>query len=282
MILFKTIEKINNFIKTQQKNGLKIGFVPTMGALHSGHISLINTSKNQCDITICSIFVNPTQFNNPSDFEKYPITINEDINILLDAECDVLFLPTIAQMYPDGIEKNKLIDYNLNNLDKILEGEFRPGHFQGVANVVYKLLKAVPCNKLFMGAKDYQQCMVVAALIKNQNIGTELIICPTLREQNGLAKSSRNMRLSAQAKETAKVIYECLNYLKNNQVNLSYDTCLKTCEQMLVNAGLEKEYIILANANSLQVLTEFSKTEKMLVLVAAYCEGVRLIDNMEI
>jgi pantoate--beta-alanine ligase len=282
MILFKTIEKIKSFIETEQKNGKTVGFVPTMGALHEGHISLITTSRNQCDITICSIFVNPTQFNNSSDFDKYPITINEDINLLLDARCDVLFLPSVAEMYPNGIEKNKLTDYNLNNLDKILEGEFRPGHFQGVANIVHKLLKAVPCKKLFMGAKDYQQCMVVDQLIKDQKINTELIKCPTLREQNGLAKSSRNMRLSAVGKEKAKVIYECLLYLKSNQNELSFEKCLETCDVMLQNASLEKEYIILANAQNLIKFNEFTRNEKMVILLAAYCEGVRLIDNMEL
>jgi pantoate--beta-alanine ligase len=282
MKIFKTIADIRFYINNEIKSNKSIGFVPTMGALHSGHISLINNAKSQCDIVICSVFVNPTQFNNPSDFEKYPITLDSDIVMLQAANCNALFAPNVIEMYPEGIAKQNLKHYNLNDLDTQLEGAFRPGHFQGVANIVHKLLNAVPCNSIFMGAKDYQQCKVVQQLLYTENINTQLIICPTLRENNGLAKSSRNMRLSNQAKLDAKVIFECLNYYNNNKNTLSFDTCKKHCDSLLMHAKLIPEYTILANANTLQELSEFDTSIKMVVLIAAYCEEVRLIDNMEL
>jgi pantoate--beta-alanine ligase len=282
MKIFKTIADTHFYIVNATKSNKTIGFVPTMGALHSGHISLIAMAQQQCDVVICSIFVNPTQFNNPADFEKYPITLDNDIAMLAAANCDALFAPNVLEMYPEGIAKQNLKVYDLNNLDTKLEGAFRPGHFQGVANIVHKLLKAVPCNYLYMGAKDYQQCMVVQQLIDVEKIKTQLIICPTLREANGLAKSSRNMRLSANAKQEAKVIFECLHFYKNNKTKLSFKACKQQCDMMLLKVGLEPEYTILANATTLTEMDNFDEKEKMVVLMAAYCEDVRLIDNMVI
>ncbi|MFM2385624.1 MAG: hypothetical protein RL660_381 [Bacteroidota bacterium] len=280
MLIFKEAADLHKYIDNQLVKGKAIGFVPTMGALHEGHISLINTSKKACELTVCSIFVNPTQFNNASDFAKYPITITEDIDLLSQANCDVLYLPSVEDVYPNGTDK--LTNYDLAGLDTRLEGEFRPGHFQGVANVVHRLLNAVQPHQLFMGIKDYQQCKVVQQLLKVANIPTELVICPTLREASGLAMSSRNQRLSEQGKAKSAIIYKALNFIKQAQHQQSFEALAQQYNQMLTSEGLEPEHLILAESTYLQVLPDFNKASKMVLLTAAFCEGVRLIDNLEI
>jgi pantoate--beta-alanine ligase len=281
MQIVRDSKKLKSTIAAAFKDNSSIGFVPTMGALHEGHISLIAASKKENKVTICSIFVNPVQFNNPEDFAKYPITLEQDINILTKAGCDLLFIPDVANMYPEGIEKAKMKIYDLNGLDTHLEGAARPGHFQGVALVVDRLLKMVEPNSIYMGIKDYQQCMVVRCLIEHEQIPTTLKICDTLREKTGLAMSSRNARLSYEAKEKAKVIHACLLLLRDNCKNQHYNMLKIKCAFMLKAEGLELEYITLAHAYSLKELAEFN-AEPMVVLIAAHLEGVRLIDNMVI
>ena len=193
MIIFKKAADIHNFLSNKREENQSIGFVPTMGALHEGHISLIIKSKSANSLTICSIFVNPTQFNNPMDFEKYPITIDSDITMLEEAGCDILFLPSTDEIYPKEFIK---INYELGYLESILEGKYRPGHFQGVCMVVERLLRIIPCNILYLGQKDYQQCMVIEKMISLRNMDVDLVIAPTVRESDGLAMSSRNRRLS--------------------------------------------------------------------------------------
>jgi pantoate--beta-alanine ligase len=280
MVVAKSQAELKNILENQLFKDKTIGFVPTMGALHSGHISLIQTCKKQTDVSICSIFVNPTQFNNPEDFNKYPITIENDIILLEAAECDILFLPTVADMYPEGLEKAKEFIYDIDGLDTHLEGEFRPGHFQGVCMIVHRLLKATQPHHLFMGAKDYQQCMVVKKLIDKNKLGVELHACPTLRADNGLALSSRNQRLSENGKLIANIIYDNLNYCKANQNDITFEQAKTHCDEALVTVGLKPEYLILAHAYSLAILTDFTKDAPMVVLAAAWLEGVRLIDNM--
>jgi pantoate--beta-alanine ligase len=278
MIVFTTALELTQYIDNQNLILKKIGFVPTMGALHKGHISLVNESKKDNDITIVSIFVNPTQFNNPEDFAKYPNTIVADKAKLIEASCEILFLPDVAEMYPLGT--NHLRHYDIDELDTHLEGEFRPGHFQGVCNVVHQLLLQTNPHYIYMGAKDYQQCMVVKKLIEVEKLPVQLHVCPTLREVSGLAMSSRNMRLSVEGKQTASIIYASLLHLKNNQKDFILQKTI--CEQWLLNAGFTLEYIILAHATDLKVLSDFDKAQPMVVLFAAWLEGVRLIDNMVI
>jgi pantoate--beta-alanine ligase len=282
MLIFKQQKDLLQYTDYQQSIGKKIGFVPTMGALHNGHISLIKDAQNHAYISVCSIFVNPTQFNNPADFAKYPITINQDIDLLTLANCDALYLPSVEDIYPEGIENSKTRTYDLNGLDTILEGAFRPGHFQGVANVVHRLLKACNADSVHMGAKDYQQCKVVQRLIEIENLKTKLIICPTLREKSGLAMSSRNARLSENGKAKSACIYQGLNLVASQQDYTTFATCSKQYQTLLAGNGLELEHLILAEQNSLQQLNEFDNTKKMVLLTAAFCEGVRLIDNLEI
>lgn len=277
MYIFKRIKELQFYLKSCQGS---IGFVPTMGALHEGHISLIQKSSSENDITVCSIFVNPTQFNDKKDFEKYPITIDEDIKLLIAAQTDVLFLPEVDEMYPKGIGHIEM--YAIGYLDTILDGAFRPGHFNGVCNIVHRLLDAVQPLNLYMGEKDFQQCLVVAQLIEQIGSKVNLITCPTLREQDGLAMSSRNRRLSAAGRQQATAIYTVLKTLREQQFMQSFATLQQQGLQYLQEKGFEPEYILLANASNLQLLDNFQTDCSMVVLVAAKLEGVRLIDNMRI
>src|SRR5690242_6983731 len=174
MIVFKKAADLSRHISLLKEENKTIGFVPTMGALHRGHLSLIEASKDQCDVTVCSIFVNPTQFNDPKDFEKYPITIEQDIKLLTQKDTDILFLPSVDEIYPDGV--HHLAIYDLGALETVLEGKYRPNHFQGVCQVMDRLLHIVQAEKLFMGRKDYQQCLVVSRLIEIKGIPTNLSI----------------------------------------------------------------------------------------------------------
>src|SRR6202012_2980545 len=211
MILFKKTGDLNRYLDQQRISGATIGFVPTLGALHAGHISLIDISKKTTTLTVCSIFVNPTQFNDPTDFQKYPITIEKDIILLENAGTDVLFLPELDEMYPDGTKN--LETYDLGPLETILEGKYRPGHFQGVCQVMRRLLEAVRPDHLFMGEKDYQQCMIVQRLLDLTKMNTILQPCPIVREPHGLAMSSRNLRLTPEERKRATAIYGALETL---------------------------------------------------------------------
>ena len=282
MIIFKYAEPLARYIQQQKDAAKQIGFVPTMGALHNGHIALIDQSKKDTSITVCSIFVNPTQFNNSSDYQLYPNTIEQDIARLEKAGCDVLFLPAIAEMYPQGT--TGLEHYDLGYLETLLEGKYRPSHFQGVCQVMYRLLSMVQPHKLFMGQKDYQQCMVVSRLLQLMQSPTELITCPTLREPDGLAMSSRNMRLSPEDRQKATTIYKCLTLIKQecNQ-GKAWTVIKEKAIQLLTDAGFRIDYIELADANTLQPATATMATiyqGPRVALIAAFLHDVRLIDNM--
>jgi pantoate--beta-alanine ligase len=279
MLIVRTPQELSKLLDNELFNTKKIGFVPTMGALHNGHISLLTSCQSSCEVSIVSIFVNPTQFNSATDFEKYPITTHADIALLQAANCTILYLPTKEAIYPNGTDH--LVHYNINNLDTKLEGEFRPGHFQGVCNVVHILLKQVKPHHLFMGAKDFQQCMVIKQLIKSLQIPTELHICHTLRTETGLAMSSRNARLSAEGIQKAASIYQCLQICSNTN-NDSFEKNKQTADEILLSVGFTLEYILLANAETLAVLENYETNTPMVILLAAWLEGVRLIDNMTI
>jgi pantoate--beta-alanine ligase len=279
MILFKSSIQLNQYIQKQKDSALSIGFVPTMGALHQGHISLINQSKATCNITVCSIFVNPTQFNDINDFNQYPITIEQDIYMLEMATCDVLFLPTVDDMYPSSFDKSK--DYDLGFIETVFEGAYRAGHFNGVCMVVERLLQIVTPNKLFLGQKDYQQCIVLKRLIELMQVHIDLIICPIAREENGLAMSSRNRRLSDAMKDKAKIIYQSFNNIKQAITTINSVQLIDNTKHYLLQNGFDKiDYLSLANAETLEPIDVWNGTTKIVVLIAAFTEGVRLIDNM--
>ncbi len=278
MMLFKRPAEIRQWLDSQAKKGKKIGFVPTMGALHPGHISLINNSRSENDLTVASIFVNPTQFNDPKDFEKYPITLEKDIDMLEAAGCNTVFLPSVTDMYPDGI-KNRM-HYDLGFLETVFDGAFRPGHFQGVCTVVHRLLEIVLPDNLYLGQKDYQQCMVINRLTEIAGFSAKINICPTLREPDGLAMSSRNMRLTETERKIAPAIYQSLVALKQNITPGRLDTLKEQGKIFLTKAGFKVDYFEVADARTLQIANAYDGKQKLVGLVAAFLNEVRLIDNM--
>lgn len=277
MILFKDIITLQDYLNRQKLHNLKTGFVPTMGALHVGHISLITKAKSANDLVICSIFVNPTQFNNVSDLEKYPKTLEADIDKLEAAGCDVLFLPSVSEMYKEGIENKH---YELGYLETILEGKYRPGHFQGVSIIVDKLLLAVMPDVLYMGRKDYQQCMVVETMMEIEKHKVILEICDTMRETDGLAMSSRNMRLNETERKQALRIFECLMIIKNEMKPGNLIHLKQKATNFLLSNGYKVDYTEIADAETLKLQDNWDGKKKLVALVAAYLNEVRLIDNI--
>ena len=278
MHLYKHQEDLKTYIDSNYFSGKTIGFVPTMGALHEGHLSLLKESKKTCDITVCSIFVNPVQFNNPEDFVKYPKTLSNDILLLEENDCDILFLPNEAEIYPDESSRRKHFD--LGYLETILEGKFRPGHFQGVCLIVEKLLTIVEPDFLFLGQKDFQQCMVIRKLLEIMQSETKLIICPIVREKSGLAKSSRNLRLTNTEQELAAKLHEALVTIQNKLDQNNFLSLKKKAIVQLEKLDFKVEYLELATSDKLELISEYQAGQNSVLLVAAYFHGVRLIDNL--
>ena len=277
MIIIKRTQKLKDFISEFQLGGKKIGFVPTMGALHDGHISLIKKSKSQNSLTICSIYVNPTQFNNVIDLNKYPVTLEKDIDKLEVAACDILFLPSTEEMYVNN-EVNE--HYDLGMLEHILEGKYRPGHFQGVCTIVDKLLKAIKPNTLYLGKKDYQQCMVINKMITDKKYEVRLEICETIREQRGLAMSSRNLRLNEVERIDALKIIETLKNIKKDIKPGNLEEIKIKATKYLTKNGYKVDYTEIADAATLEIVSDWDGKAKLVALVAAYLNNVRLIDNI--
>lgn len=278
MIILKYVADVASQLNKLRTAKSSIGFVPTMGALHDGHMSLLEKCKETCDITICSIFINPTQFNNADDFKKYPVSLENDIYLLEKKDCDILFLPEVSEMYPEGIESKKHFD--LGYLENILEGKFRPGHFQGVCQVVKRLLQIVAPTHLFLGQKDYQQCMVIKRLLEIENLNIELIICKTLREKSGLAMSSRNLRLNEEQREQAAEIHKTLINLKQKIKPGSVSHLKKEAVEYLSNKNIKPDYVEIAEAGNLKAIEEWDGTTELVALAAAFIGDVRLIDNI--
>ncbi|NCI45844.1 pantoate--beta-alanine ligase [Sediminibacterium soli] len=279
MILFKKADELTKYLRTKSENGLSIGFVPTMGALHEGHIQLIRACKSGAALCVASIFVNPTQFNDPQDFAKYPVTLDTDLLALEQAGCDILFLPGVAEIYSEGTDR--LPVYDLGYLETILEGFHRPGHFQGVCQVMDRLLGIVMPDQLFMGKKDYQQCMVVKRLIMLKHWPISLLPVPTVREASGLAMSSRNKRLNEMQKQQAAALYTTLTQIGQSIQPGNLSQLTATATQAILQAGFDKvDYIALCDADTLTPVTNWDGHRSLVALVAAFIGGVRLIDNM--
>lgn len=279
MIIFKTILALRSYLHLLNSHKKKIGFVPTMGALHAGHLSLIHQAQMACDVTVVSIFVNPTQFNDPADFEKYPVTIENDCLQLEQQHTDILFLPGVKEMYPEGVIKHQQFDLGI--LETVWEGRYRPGHFQGVCQVVKRLLEILQPHELFLGQKDYQQCKVIQRLIELTDIKTQLNIIPTLRETNGLAMSSRNVRLTGDQRKLAAAIYQQLIWIKVNLAAQSFEKLVQQATNALLKAGFSKvDYVAIANTKTLQSASAISGNQKLIGLIAAFMGEVRLIDNL--
>ena len=278
MILFINPIDLAAYLAQKEQKGLTIGFVPTMGALHLGHISLIKESKKTTDITVCSIFVNPTQFNDPNDFANYPLTLENDLFLLESNGTDIVFLPSLKNIYPIGIELTR--KFNLGYLETILEGKYRPNHFQGVCQVVHRLLMIVKPTTLFLGQKDFQQYIVIKKLIILEAWDIQINLMPTLREPSGLALSSRNLRLSEMDKIAATTLNQSLELLKNKLHPGSLDRILENATEMINSGGFDKiDYLAICNAQTLENITHWDGKTALIGLVAAYISGIRLIDN---
>ncbi len=276
MVIFKKVIDIQSFISDLKARGEVISFIPTMGALHKGHIFLVENARKAGGITVASIFVNPTQFNDKEDFKHYPISVEADIDMLTEAGCDILFLPDVSEVYPNGTEN--MPTYDFGYLETILEGAHRPGHFKGVGQVVARLLDIVKPDRLYMGQKDYQQCMVIKDLLRQTNSSTQMVVSPTVREDDGLAMSSRNRRLNELQREVAGVIYQCLVSIVAKKGS-DFTVVKKECEDILKAKGFDPEYIELADADTLHLNNSYTNGRQV-ALIAAKLGSIRLIDNM--
>lgn len=278
MIISKTISSLRNEIQSWRDQGLSIAFVPTMGHLHSGHIALVNAASEKCDRVVVSIFVNPLQFNEASDFSAYPVTLEDDQQKLVEAEADLLYLPTTDQMYPQGQEKASKVA--VPEISDELEGACRPGHFDGVATVVLKLFNQVQPDVAFFGEKDYQQLLLVQKMVRDLDLDIEINSVSTYRESDGLAMSSRNSRLTEKQRLLAPELYRQLKLLSEQLKSGSteIEKLEKLAKQQLKNAGFEPEYISVRDCSSL--LPADNKTSNRIVLGAAKIGDIRLIDNI--
>lgn len=277
MKTFHTVKKLQKYLK--KKKAKSVGFVPTMGALHSGHLALVNMSKLQNQITVCSIFVNPTQFDVKSDLDKYPRTLEKDAELLKSVGTEILFAPSVEEMYPDGFE-NKL-KVNLGGLDDQLEGAFRPGHFDGVVQVVNRLLEIVKPSKLYMGQKDFQQFTIIARMIKKLKIKTKLIVHPIERDKDGLALSSRNKRLTKAKRKWASLLFLCLLRAKSFMDTHSIKEVEKlSLAELAKPTGFKPEYFTIIDGKTLKPIKRWSDSNYIVAVCAVWAGDVRLIDNM--
>jgi pantoate--beta-alanine ligase len=273
--IFTTKESLAEQLEQSRKNGTSIGFVPTLGALHQGHLSLLARAQQLSGETVCSIFVNPTQFNDPKDLERYPRPIAADIEKLEQAGCDVLFNPGVSEMYAG----NEQWHLDIGELEHLLEGKFRPGHYQGVMQVVFKLFDIVKPDVAFFGQKDYQQVLVIQKMVELMKLPVKLVMCPILRETDGLAMSSRNIHLSAEDGQHALILSRTLNWLRKNFDPASIPGLSHECEIMIsAEAAVKLEYFEIVDGDNLHQANQ--NTKNIVALVAAKVGNTRLIDNV--
>ncbi len=279
MYIFRKTADLERYLKRQKENGLKSAFVPTMGALHEGHFSLLAIAQEESDFSIVSIFVNPTQFDDKKDLEKYPRKDEEDIRALVTRGCDVLYLPSPEEVYPP--DSHIKSDFDLGGLDRPMEGAHRPGHFNGVVQVVNRLLEIVQPSSIIMGQKDYQQAAIIRRLLEVTESETELVVAPIIREEDGLAMSSRNVRLSESERKVAPKIQETLQWVKAQKGKKPLELVLKEAVAK-INEGnqLRVDYLEMANAQSLEVVKNWEDSEALVLCTAVHLGPVRLIDNV--
>jgi pantoate--beta-alanine ligase len=273
-----SIKELQEYLFPYRKKGDKIGFIPTMGALHDGHLSLVVQAQEKCQVTVVSIFVNPTQFNSPQDLIKYPRNLEADTALLEKIGCDYLFAPSVEEVYPPNYSIPKM---ELGELDKVMEGEFRPGHFEGVVEVVYRLFDIVKPDFAFFGKKDFQQLTVINHMTKSLKLPVEIVGCFTSRDDTGLARSSRNMRLSESERNDALIIYKTLLYAKELAKESNPSDVKAKAIDFFQKGSLKLEYIEIVDPETLNPLTT-SWSKGATACIASYCGEVRLIDNLEL
>jgi pantoate--beta-alanine ligase len=275
MIVIEKIADLQAYIK--EKAAKSVGFVPTMGALHDGHISLITRSVAENDLCVASVFVNPTQFNDKADLERYPRTPEADCAMLQAAGCDVVFMPTVQEMYPEEDTRQ----FNFGSLETVMEGKYRPGHFNGVAQIVSKLFDAVQPHKAYFGEKDFQQVAIIRAMVEQLNYPIQIIACPIIREESGLARSSRNTLLTDEQRKKAALIAQVLTksttFVHSKSVSATIDWVE---EQFKDDAEFRMDYYEIVDGNSLQPVQNWEDSEFIVGCIAVYCGKIRLIDNI--
>lgn len=277
MELVCTIAELKRAIELQKENGKKVGFVPTMGALHQGHLSLVNKAGEETDYVVVSIFVNPTQFNNKEDLKRYPRTLEVDMKLLESTPCQLVFAPSVEEVYPE--EDNRVFEFG--NIGSVMEGEHRPGHFNGVAQVVSKLFDMVQPHKAYFGLKDFQQLAIINRMVDQLKIPVEIIPCPIVREPDGLAMSSRNTLLEPEQRKNAVVISQTLFEAVKNKNNYSVEELKKwVIETINKNPYLETEYFDIVDDRELQSITSWEQPVNKVGCIAVHCGKVRLIDNV--
>jgi len=274
--IINTVTGLNQALNLARKEGKSIGFVPTMGALHQGHMDLVSRASAECDVVVVSVFVNPTQFNNPADLEKYPRTPEADSELLKKFGCDIAFFPSEREIYPENLVSPRV---DLEGLDEVMEGKFRPGHFKGVVEVVSRLFRIVEPQKAFFGLKDFQQVAVIQKMVTQLQLPIQIIPCGTSRTEKGLAMSSRNARLSEDQKEEALLIYRTLSQAKIDAATFSPKETLSRAISYFEQGTMELEYLTIVDPVTLRDLTE-EWVPGATMCIACFCGEVRLIDNM--
>lgn len=278
MKVFTTRKEVENYLEKHLSKQDQIGLVPTMGALHKGHLSLIAESMNNNDVTVASIFVNPTQFDKAEDLEKYPRTFESDIALLAEQGCDVVFAPTVQEIYKNDISSK---NFDFDGLEHEMEGKFRSGHFDGVGTIVKTLFEIIQPNSAYFGEKDFQQLQIIRVMVEKNKLPVNIIGCPIFRESNGLAMSSRNERLSSRERADASIIYQTLNEVKSRLKNSSIEELNHFVNSQFQNHPLfELEYFTIANEKSLKTASIIQAENKYRAFIAVYANSVRLIDNL--
>ncbi len=279
MKVLKSKKTLIDYVERQREMGKKIGFAPTMGALHEGHLSLYKAAKKENDEVISSIFVNPTQFNNPDDFQKYPKTLEKDLELLEKAGVDAVYVPNVEEMYPDGLNSKK---YDFDGLENEMEGKYRPGHFDGVGTIVEELFRQVQPHNAYFGKKDYQQLAIIKKMVEKTKLPVKIHGVPTLREEDGLAMSSRNVRLTETQRKEATIIYETLTKVKEWFKVISLEEIKQRVTDIFRNSNFELEYFVIADEKTLKETDYFYKDKNYRAFIVAYAYTVRLIDNMHL
>lgn len=281
MLIIRTTAEIEQFVGRELQNGHSIGFVPTMGALHEGHLSLVERSVGENDVTVVSVFVNPTQFNNLQDLASYPRDEEADFRKLAKAHASVVFAPSVEEMYPGGVEDRKRREFTLGVQSTVMEGKYRPGHFQGVAEIVAKLFALVRPTRAYFGEKDFQQIAVIRNMVNTEGIDVDIVACPIKRDHDGLALSSRNTLLSpaqrAVAPEIHKALKDSKEYAKSHSVRATHDSVVERINSF---PDMNVEYFEIVDGRTLLPVEEWNESPWIVGCITVYCGQVRLIDNI--
>ncbi len=281
MLIFNKVNELIAHLETIRVINKKIGFVPTMGALHLGHISLVEKAKNENDIVVVSIFVNPTQFNNPEDLKNYPRTPEEDYRLLKENNADIIFSPLADEIYKPGSINKREVQFG--KIAEVMEGVYRPGHFEGVVQIVSKLFEIVKPQKAYFGEKDFQQLAVIRLMVRDLEFPVEIIACQTVREKTGIAMSSRNLKLSKEGLKDAVEVYKALFYVKENWNHFQPVELKNKTITMIESSGkLKVEYVEIADEETLQPIQNWDDYKHIRCFAAVYCDKIRLIDNVQV